>query len=209
MLPCICSCSCYWTEFRFYRLWSYLAIYSPVLLESKYVRKFTWLYLLNGRLLCYNCCINVKLIHYHLVSDFKTYSSFFNFLLPTGRLEIQTFYLTNQEESSRYMSNLLVSLHQELLIIRAEFSLWFSSMADWHSGHSVGPWRQLHRPAKWLSRHTKLSSIFTKLLPSTMSCVCFEHLVSHWLEQENSTRCQKWIHVFRTIHEKSTECLFN
>jgi hypothetical protein len=53
--------------------------------------------------------------------------------------EIQKCYLRNQEESGRYMSNLFVSLHQELLIVIAVFPLWFSSMADWHSGHSVGP----------------------------------------------------------------------
>ena len=52
------------------------------------------------------------------------------------------------------MSNLFVSLHQELLIMISELSLWFSSTADWHGGHSVGPSSPLHRPGK-LSRHTK------------------------------------------------------
>jgi len=90
-LPYIHSCSCDWTEFPFYRLWSFLTIYSPVLLESKYVSMFTWLYLLNEQLLCYNCCINVKFIHYNLVSDFKTYSSFLHVLLPTGRWRYKYF----------------------------------------------------------------------------------------------------------------------
>lgn len=125
------------------------------------------------------------------------------------KMEIQKFYLRNQGESSRYMSNLFVSLHQELLIIIAGLSLWFSSMADWHSGHSVGPWRPLHLPGKWLSRHTKLSSIFTQLLPSTM-CVCFEHPVSIPLAGTiKLCTLPKCIHVFLTIHEISTDCPFN
>jgi hypothetical protein len=39
------------------------------------------------------------------------------------------------------MSNIFVSLHQELVIMISELSLWFSSTADYHSGHSVGPRR--------------------------------------------------------------------
>jgi hypothetical protein len=138
---------------------------------------FTWLYLLNGKLLCYSCCINVKLIHYHLEYNFKTYSSYLHVLLSTGRWRSKILLKKSRVERQTYTKS-FVSLHQELLIMIAELSLWFSSMADWHSGHVVDPWRPLHRPGKSLSCHKKLSSIFTQLLPSTMSCVCFEHPLS-------------------------------
>lgn len=77
------------------------------------------------------------------------------------KVEIQKFHLRKHEESGRNMSNLFVSLHQEILIMIAEFFLRFISTVDWHSGHSVGHGCPPHRPRKWWSRHTKLSSIFT------------------------------------------------
>jgi len=53
-----------------------------------------------------------------------------------------------------------VSVHQELLIMTAELSLWFSSMADWHSGHLLALGARRIDQRSYFHASTKLSSTF-------------------------------------------------
>ena len=164
---------------------------------------FTWFYLLNGKLLCWTVLSmwSSYITIYSLIS--KLNSSQLHVLLPTGRKRSKILLKKSRGERQIYVKHFCfpssrTSDHESWTLRLVQFYgrlaqrpfCW--SCTDQESGCHATRNYQAYSP----------SSCRPRCRVFVLNTLCLFHL----LEQENSARCQKWIHVFRTIHEISTDC---